>query len=106
MTVDRTKLYPPLEAIKLAQETSTTKFEGKIEAHAVLAKAGKFGAYKTERKAPLLHTVIGKQSDKADVLLESLDKLVRAADPRQIKKLVLCATMGPGIKVDLRPYLK
>lgn len=103
-SVDRTKLYSPLEAIQLAQAAATNKFDGKIEVHAVLTKTGKFGTYKTERKAPLLHTVLGKQSEKPETLLAELEKLVKAADPRQIKKLVVCATMGPGVKVNLSPY--
>jgi large subunit ribosomal protein L1 len=31
--IDRTKKYEPLEAVKLAQETSFTKFDGTIEVH-------------------------------------------------------------------------
>lgn len=104
--VDHTKLYPPLEAIQLAQAAATNKFDGKIEVHAVLTKTGKFGPYKTERKAPLLHTVLGKQSEKPDALLTVLEKLITTLDPRQIKKLVVCATMGPGIKVDLSSFLQ
>lgn len=104
-SVDRTKLYPPLEAIQLAQATATNKFDGKIDTHAVLTKTGKFGSYKTERKAPLLHTVLGKQSEKPEVLLAALEKLITTLDPRQIKKLVVCATMGPGVKVNLSSYL-
>lgn len=103
---DKTKLYPPLDAIKLAQETAKNKFDGNIEAHLNLSKTGKIGEYQTERKAPLLHTVLGKQSEKAEKLLESLEKLVKTTDPRQIKKLTVCATMGPGIKVNLRQYIK
>lgn len=106
LTVDRTKSYAPLDAITLAKEVATNKFDGKIEIHAVLAKAGKFGAYKTERKAPLLHTVLGKQSEKPETLLIELEKLVKVLDPKQIKKLVVCATMGPGVKVDLSQYSK
>lgn len=106
VTIDHTKLYPPLEAIQLAQATATNKFDGKIEVHAVLTKIGKFGAYQTEHKAPLLHTVLGKQSEKPEVLLTTLEKLITTLDPRQIKKLVVCATMGAGVKVDLAAYLK
>lgn len=102
--IDRTKLYPPLEAIQIAQATATNKFDGKIEVHAVLTKIGKFGEYKTERKAPLVHVVLGKQSEKPETLLAEFEKLVKAADPRQIKKLVVCATMGPGVKIDLSGY--
>lgn len=104
--VDRTKFYPPLEAIQLALATATNKFDGKIDVHAVLTKTGKFGEYKTERKAPLLHASLAKQSEKPEVLLGALEKLVNAVDARQIKKLVLSATMGPGVKVNLSQYLK
>lgn len=105
VTISPTTFYPPLEALKLAQQAATNKFDGKIEVHAVLTKIGKFGVYKTERKAPLLHAVLGKQSEKPEMLRIELEKLVKAADPRQIKKLVVCATMGPGVKVDLAPFL-
>ncbi len=74
MTVDRTKLYSPVEAIKLAQQTATNKFDGKIEVHAVLKRTGKFGKYQTEKKAPLLHAVLGKQSEPAEKLAEELAK--------------------------------
>jgi len=97
--VDITKLYPPLEAIKLAQETATNRFDGKIEVHAVLKRPGKYGEYKTEKKAPLLHAVLGKQSQPAEKLAAELAKLVAAANANQIVKLVVCATMGPGVKV-------
>ena len=29
--VDRSKLYPPAEAIKIAKETTTTKFDATVE---------------------------------------------------------------------------
>lgn len=106
-TVDRTKLYPPLEAIKLAQETATNHFDGKIEAHVVVLKTGKFGVYKTERKSPLLHVVLGKQSEKPEALEAELEKLVNAVGTATtITKLVVCATMGPGVKVNISQYLK
>ena len=104
--VDRTKLYSPLEAIALAQSAATNKFDGKIEVHAVLTRTGAFGEYKTERKAPLFHTVLGKQSEKPEVLLAALEKLITTLDPRQIRKLLVCAPRGPGVKVDLNQYTK
>ena len=104
--VDRSKLYEPLEAIKLAQESVKTKFEGKIEAHFNLKKTGKFGAWKTEKKAPLLHTVLGKQSEKAEELVKKLVEIVSKVDTHQIKKLVVCSTMGPGVKVDIEDFDK
>ena len=102
--IDHTKLYPPLDAIKLAQEAATNKFDGKIEIQAIVNKPGKFGEYRTERKAPLLHTVLGKQSEKPETLLAVLEKIVKALDPRQIEKLVVCATMGPSVKVDIAVF--
>lgn len=103
-TVDRTKLYKPLEAIKLAQSSSRIKFEGKIEAHFNLKKTGKFGKWQTEKKAPLLHAVLGKQSEKAEDLTEKLMEIVAKVDAHQIKKLVVCSTMGPGVKVDTKYF--
>lgn len=102
MTVDRAKLYPPLEAIKLAQGSARNRFDGKIEIHAVVRRPGKYGKWQTEKKAPLIHAVLGKQSEPAEKLAEELGKLVTAVDPNQIVKLVVCATMGPGVKVDVQ----
>lgn len=103
--VDRIKLYEPLEAIKLAVQTARNSFDGKVEAHLNLTKTGKIGAYKTERKSPLLHAVLGKQSDKPEVLLEELKKIMRTVDPHQVKKLTLCSTMGPGVKVHIKSFI-
>jgi large subunit ribosomal protein L1 len=59
---------------------------------------------KTEKKSPLMHVVIGKTDLKAKKLEENLDTLIKAIGGRKILKLVLSATMSPGIKVDLTPY--
>ncbi|GEM_PF-6103645 len=100
--VDRTKLYSPLEAITLAQQTAKNKFDGKIELHLVLNKPGKFGKYQSERKTPLLHTVLGKQSEKPEALAEKLVEIIAAVSASvKITKAVVCATMGPGIKVNI-----
>lgn len=40
--VDPKKLYSPSEAVKLAQETSISRFDGKVELHMSLAKKGRF----------------------------------------------------------------
>lgn len=100
--IDPTKLYPPLDAIKLAQISARNKFDGKIELHLVLNKPGKFGKYQSERKTPLLHTVLGKQSEKPEVLAEKLIEILTAVSAAtKISKVVVCATMGPGIKVNI-----
>lgn len=95
------KFYEPLEAVKLAQATARNRFEGKIEAHVNLKSRGKFGGYQTEKKAPLVHAVLGKQSAKSEKLAEELVKIIEVIGSHQIKKLVVCATMGPGIKVEV-----
>lgn len=101
--VDRTRMYPPLEAIVLAQQAATNKFDGKIELHLVLNKPGKFGKYQSEKKTPLLHTVLGKQSDKPEVLSEKLVEILTAVSAAtKISKAVVCATMGPGVKVEIK----
>jgi len=38
--VDRNQVYTPLKAIKLAQETSISKFDGSIEVHLVIMETG------------------------------------------------------------------
>lgn len=58
-------------------------------------------AFKTEASAPLIHTVFGKVSQKENELEENLKALIRAVGPRNIKKAVIKATMGPAIKLDI-----
>jgi ribosomal protein L1 len=43
--------------------------------------------------------VIGRVSQPAAELLQNLQALINTIQPAKIKKLVLCPTMGPGIKV-------
>lgn len=64
---------------------------------------GKF-TVKTEKKAPLMHVVVGKTDFKETQLVENVDTLIKAIGAKKIIKLVLSATMSPGIKVDLTPY--
>ena len=56
---------------------------------------------KTEKKAPIIHMVVGKLNQKEDELKENVEKLIEKIDPQNIEKLVLAATMGPGIKVKI-----
>lgn len=57
-------------------------------------------AIKSERKAPLVHMVIGKTSFETKMLVENVEALVTALDYR-LKKLTLSGAMGPGVKVKL-----
>ncbi len=55
---------------------------------------------KTEKKAPVIHLVIGKVSQPEKELSDNIKALVKAIDPKRISKISLCATMGPGIKIE------
>lgn len=59
---------------------------------------------KTEKKAPVVHLILGKISQNEKELLENLQALVKTIQPENIKKIVLNATMGPGIKLDLSSF--
>ncbi|MBU1118007.1 hypothetical protein KKD37_03525, partial [Patescibacteria group bacterium] len=54
---------------------------------------------KTEKKAPVIHMVIGKVSQAEKELEANLNELIKVIKAPKIKKLTLCATMGPGVKV-------
>lgn len=179
--VDINKYYPLSEAVKLAKETSFSKFDGKIEAHittfdignvgeiafphmeteskkvvilndAILAelKEGKVNfdilvatpatmpkllpfartlgprglmpnpktgtltdkpeeavkklaaaktMIKTEKKAPVIHIVVGKVSQDTKELAANIKELIDVVKANKIKKLSICATMGPSIKI-------
>lgn len=55
---------------------------------------------KTERKAPLLHVTLGKVSLGAAKLAANLEALLAALEGR-VLKVVVSATMSPGIKVSI-----
>jgi len=57
--------------------------------------------FRTETKVPLIHLSIGKVNDSEKNLEENLKALVKTIGKRNIQKVVLSPTMGPGIKVDL-----
>ena len=105
--VDRSKLYPPLEAIGLAQSEATNKFDGKIELHLVLNKPGKFGKYQSEKKTPPAPYCSRQTIGKPEALSEKLTEIITAvSSSTKINKTVVCATMGPGIKVDIKDIIK
>jgi len=180
---DNTKTYSPSEAIKLVKETSYSVFDGTMELHMIVKKAGisaqvtlphaagktkkveiasdetveklKSGkidfdilvatpammpklvpfarvlgpkglmpnpkngtlvpdakkaqgfsagsvVLKTEKEAPLIHTVIGKVSQDSGELAENLEAIFKALGAaKQIDKAYLKATMGPAVKVKV-----
>lgn len=54
---------------------------------------------KTEKKAPVVHIVVGKVSQPETELEANVAELIKVIKPVKIKKLALCATMGPSVKV-------
>lgn len=55
----------------------------------------------TEKKAPIIHTTVGKVSQKDKELVENIQAIIAAIGSKQIKKAVLSSTMGPGIKLEI-----
>jgi large subunit ribosomal protein L1 len=56
---------------------------------------------KTEKKAPVVHIVVGKVSQPESELEANVAELIKVIKPVKIKKLALCATMGPSVKVEI-----
>lgn len=54
---------------------------------------------KTEKKAPVVHVVVGKVSQSVEELADNINELIKTIRVNKIKKLSLCATMGPSVKV-------
>ncbi|MFA5894495.1 MAG: hypothetical protein WC851_01850 [Candidatus Shapirobacteria bacterium] len=54
---------------------------------------------KTEKKAPVVHIVVGKVSQPEAELEANIAELIKVVKAVKIKKLALCATMGPSVKV-------
>lgn len=180
--IDKSKVYPLPEAIKLVKETSYTSFDGTMELHIVTKKEGfntnvklphstgktkkieiadsktieklkkgkidfdillstpemmqklvpfakllgpkglmpnpknntlikekkdakKFSGnsinIKTERNSPLIHTIIGKVSQKEKELAENTLRILDAVGKKQILKAYLTSTMGPSVKIEV-----
>jgi ribosomal protein L1 len=55
---------------------------------------------RTEKKAPLLHVVIGNTQMETKQLLDNLQTLLDAT-ANKLAKATLAATMSPGVKVKL-----
>ncbi|MBI4153432.1 50S ribosomal protein L1 [Candidatus Woesebacteria bacterium] len=71
-----------------------------------IKKAKSFSAgtlnLKTEKEAPLIHTVVGKVSQNDKELIENTEAILNAlGGSKQILKGYMKATMGPSVKLDL-----
>ena len=56
---------------------------------------------KTEKKAPVVHIIIGKVSQKEEEIIANVEELIKTIKINKIKKLALCATIGPCVKIKV-----
>ena len=56
---------------------------------------------KTEKEAPLIHTIFGKVSMDDKKLSENLEAIIEAISRKQIVKLFIKSTMSPSARIDL-----
>lgn len=56
---------------------------------------------KTEKAAPLIHTIFGKVSQADQELVENLEAILKAVGKTQIVKAYIKSTMSPSVKITL-----
>jgi len=56
---------------------------------------------KTEKKAPVIHMIVGKNSQKDEEVIANVNELIKVIKANKIKKFALCATIGPCVKVKI-----
>ncbi|MDO8551869.1 MAG: hypothetical protein Q7S03_04310 [bacterium] len=57
-------------------------------------------SFRTEANAPLIHVVFGRVSQKPEELEANLKAFLQAVGSKNIQKVVISSTMGPGIKIN------
>ncbi len=57
---------------------------------------------KTEKKAPVIHMIVGKTSQKNEEVAANINELIKVVKANKIKKFALCATIGPCVKVEIK----
>jgi large subunit ribosomal protein L1 len=75
---------------------------GTLVADLKKAKAYSTGAVtvKTEKDAPLIHTVVGKNSQKDEEIVENIEAVLKAlGGSKQVIKAVIKSTMSPSVKL-------
>lgn len=55
---------------------------------------------KTEKSAPVIHTVVGKVKQKDKELAENIEAVLAGVGKRKIIKAYLCSTMSPSIRLE------
>ncbi|HKB88523.1 MAG TPA: 50S ribosomal protein L1 [Patescibacteria group bacterium] len=71
-----------------------------------LKKAKAYGAgsvtLKTEKEAPLIHTVVGKNSQKDEEIIENTEAVLKAlGGAKQIVRVFIKSTMSPSVKIQV-----
>jgi large subunit ribosomal protein L1 len=56
---------------------------------------------KTEKKQPVIHTVVGKVDQKISELEENTNAIIETVGKKQVIKAYLTSTMGPSVKISL-----
>lgn len=56
---------------------------------------------KTEKKAPVVHLIVGQVSQPNSELEANIQQLISVIGVNKIKKLSLCPSMGPSVKVEI-----
>jgi large subunit ribosomal protein L1 len=68
-------------------------------------EASKFSAnsltLKTEKTVPLIHTIVGKVSQKDSEIAKNIEAIFNAIGQKQISKAYLKSTMSPSVKIEL-----
>jgi len=91
-------------------KTGTVTFE--VEKAVNDIKAGKV-EYRVDKSANL-HVPVGKVSFEDDQLVENLETIIetivrvkpQSSKGKYIRNVAIASTMGPGIKIDVSPYVK
>lgn len=55
---------------------------------------------KTEKKAPVIHLIVGKVSTKPEMVVENIEELTKVLGTR-LRKLSISASMSPGVRIKL-----
>lgn len=71
------------------------------EARAKELSAGSTLSYKTEPKAPIIHTTVGKTTQKAEELSANITALIKDLGILKVVSAFVTATQTPSIKLDL-----
>lgn len=56
---------------------------------------------KTEKKAPVIHVIVGLTPQPVEEISANIAELIKVVKPNKIKKLAICATMSPSVKVEI-----